>query len=345
MDNPALLTLPEYYELVNKGKGSHPDSAYDVGLESLNKYENDPEEYDKLIGTKRIKGMDFRFYVKRSHNEITVGVFNEDNERVAASQDEWGAMLIRVAQEYRGFGLGPMVGKIARTLEPMKPSGGFTSAGRKNFVKVYREMVRDALKSGLYASLVREGKMTVARVKEIVDSAQLTTRDAPKKGDYSSTPKDWMLYVGGYGDFILYDKKLKDMIDDHGHFGYWTEKMMKGLVLVREPKIGHGILVQFGGDTDKIKTFMMTCAMSYCKKEDITLHVDPEDRQYVNPKFGTVAKRSNMEMGHERYKVTISDDLEDMSRLAPVEAKFRKGIDQYDEFKNGMMELAYSKFG
>lgn len=342
--NPALLTLPEYYDLVNQNGKSHPDSAYDVGIDALNRYHADPKEYDRFIKRLKIRGINFDFYVKISHNEVTVGVFNEDGERVAASQDEWGAMLIRVAKEYRGFGLGPILGKIARTLEPKKPSGGFTPAGRKNFIKVYREMVRDALKDGLYAKMVRSGEMTVERAKEIIASANLSTREAPKTGDYSSTPKDWKLYVGD-ADFVLYDRKLKDMIDEVGHWSYWTEKMLKGIVLVREPKTNQAILVQFGGDTDKIKTFMMTCAMSYCKKEGMDFHVDPEDRKYVDPKYGKIAEKSNYITGYERYLVTISDDLEDMTKLAPVERQFRRSFDKHDEFKNSMLELAYAKFG
>jgi hypothetical protein len=343
MDNPALMTLPEYYALVNEKDKMHPDSAYDVGLDALNRYDQDPKEYDKFLKRLKIRGINFDFYLKVRGKEVTVGVFNEDGERVAASQDEWGAMLIRVAQEYRGFGLGPILGKIARTIEPLKPSGGFTYAGRKNFIKTHREMVRDALKSGLYTKLVRQGKMSVERVKEIVDSAKLSVRQPAAKGDYSSTPKDWVLYVGD-SDFILYDRKLKDMIDEVGHWSYWTEKMVKGLVLVREPREGQAIVVRFGGDTDKIKTLMISCAMSYCKNEGIAFNIDPEDRKYVDPKYGAVSEESHYLTGFERYTVTISDDIPNFAAWAPIERQFRKSFDQYGEFKNSMMEIAYSKF-
>jgi hypothetical protein len=345
-NNPAFMTVKEYLQVTNRDRKYHDDSSYDVDLAKLSNEGSyaKKENYDKLLRRLKIKGQNFDFYFKDDKPwGFVVSAFNEDGERVGGTQDEWGAMLVRVAREYRGFGLGPILVKMARTMEPFKDSGGFTSGGKANLIKVHREFVRDALNNGTYSAYVREGKMSMDRVKEIIQSAQLAMR--PKKSDQnlnSNDPKDWMLYVGGYGDFIMYDKKLKDTIEDP--HGFWSEKMMKGYVLVREPRDKIGILVQFGGDGDKMKTFMMTCAMWFCKTNGIQFHVDPEDRKFVDPKFGKVSVKPNTRLGHKRYNVNIGNDIPNINDFGLVEKHFRQSFDQYDELKNGMMELANSKF-
>lgn len=340
--NPALLTFQEYLKVANEKGKFHEDNAYDYSLAKLNSYDANKSEYPKLMRRMRIRGIEFEFRLKEDRWGPEVAVWNEDGEKVAVVQDEWGCVLIMVAREYRGFGFGPILGKIARTMAPDKPSGGFTPSGYRNFVKVYREMVRDALKNGFYAEQVRAGKMTVARVKEIVASAKLEVRPQTPAGDLSSGPKDWMLYVGGYGDFVLYDRKLKDVIEKEEQ-DYWIEKMVKGVMLVREIHNGAGIVVAFGGDSDKIKTLMMTCAISYCKGEGIPLYVDPEDRQYVDPKFGRVSEQSDYKTGYERYPVELLGRI-GLEDFKTVERLFRRKFDQYDEFKNRMLEIGFSKW-
>lgn len=375
--NPALMTFNEYYKIVNSNEKFHPDTAYDASLDDFKKSEYlDKSNFEKLLKRIKIRGIMFEIrlharpvqYVhkddagefrrdaeknliymspeeikqsKLKTHEITIAVYNDEDECVGAVQDEWGTVLVRVAKEYRGFGLGVMLTKIARSMEPEKPSGGFTPSGYKNFVKTYQEFVRDALSSGLYTSLVKKGEIRADRVKEIIASAKLKDKIKSTKLDVNTNdPADWLLYVGGYGDFIMYDRKLKDIYQDTSYH-YWIEKMIKGATLVREHPDGNALIVQFHGANDQIKKFLMSCVLSYCFNEKMALYVDPEDISYVDSRLGDAKKQPDMKSGHKRYFVTpkASINYEPMGRS---EKSFRKSFDQYDEFKNTVLEVAFS---
>ena len=344
--NPALLTLSEYYKLVNAKDKHHEDHAYQTDLKKMNnpEYPDGKEKYPKLLKQTKINNINFQFRLLEDKWGYTIAVFDEENQKVASAQDEWGCMLYMVAREYRGFGLGAMLAKMARTLEPGKASGGFTPSGYRTFVKVHREFVRDALTNGLYGRLVRSGEMSTARVKEIVDSAKLDIKQTKPTENYNSNdPKDWMLYVDN-GAFVLYDKKLKEVYKNTGDEveDYWIEKMIKGVMLVRDFH-DNGIVVQFGGDSEKIKRMMITCAITFCANEKIPFLIDPEDRQYVDPRYGKVSEEPTYKIAHKRYLVTPLDTIE-LDAFQKVEKHFRKSFDQYDEFYHRMLELGFRKF-
>lgn len=376
--NPALLTLDEYLKIANPQDKWHPNEAYDVTLASLNSH-GPKREDGRLLGRVKLGGIAFEFrvfvdkltYHKRDANDewlrdengdlvamtddeiaqrgarthdYMICVYDDEGRRAASAQDEWGAMLIMVAREYRGFGLGPRIGKVARSLDPTKSSGGFTQSGYNNFVKVYREFVRDALTSGLYRDKVRSGEMTMERVREILASARLDQK--PRKPDINlsvNDPKDWLL-LAEWGGFTLYDKKLKDVITDHRY--EWGERFIKGHLLVRINQTARageqGILVHFGGDTDKIKAFLIACAASFCEKENVPLALDDDDLRYADPAKYEIGERSNA-TGFWRTPVQIKLPL-NLALVAKPEQVFRRSFDAYDEFKNGVLELGEAKF-
>lgn len=375
--NPALMTFDEYYKIVNSNEKFHPNTAYDSSLEDFKKSTYlDKSNFEKLLKRVKIRGIMFEIRlharpvqyvskdeagehrrdaeknliymspeeIKKSNlktHEITIAVFNDDDECVGSVQDEWGTILVRVAKEYRGFGLGVMLTKIARSMEPEKPSGGFTPSGYRNFVKTYQEFVRDALSSGLYTSLVKKGEISIDRVKEIIASAKLKDKINSTKPNISTNdPEDWLLYVGGYGDFIMYDRKLKDIYQDTS-YNYWIEKMIKGATLVREHHDGNGVIVQFHGATDKIKQFLMSCIISYCFNEKISLYVDPDDAKYVDSKLANLKKQPDMKSGYKRYFVKPKSAI-NYEPLGRAEQSFRKSFDRYDEFKHTVLEVAFS---
>jgi hypothetical protein len=252
-------------------------------------------------------------------------------------------VLIWVADEYRGFGLGPILGRIARTYEPGKPSGGFTPAGYRNFAKLHREMVRDALTTGRYMDLIRQGKLTVQRVREIVDSAKLQMKPMKPAGNLSSKdPKDWLLYQDD-GCWVVYDRKLREVVEQGGDdVWHWAERMIKGYLLVRIPN-EYGIVVRFGADTDGLKRFLLTLGAGWCQQEGIPFAVDEEDISYVDPKrfeIGPVHVRSGM----RRADVSLKREPIDPRGMALAERAFRKSFDRYGEFKQWVLELADAKF-
>lgn len=366
--SPALMTFDEYYKLANSTGKFHSDSAYD-STEELKR--DKKSEYPISVRSIKINGLTFEFRMReetraglrtnlddkynvvsvdnvseddlikqgKQPRDFTIAIFNDDT-CVGKAQDEYGCVLIRVASEYRGFGLGPILGKLARTYEPGKTSGGFTPKGYANFVKVYREMVRDALTNGLYSNLIKSGELTLARVKEIVASAQLQIKEPKRESNFASNdPKDWLVYFEHDCCIIIYDKKLKDVEDSH-----FEDTMIKGHMLLRylNYTAPYGFMVRFGGETPKIKSFLLSCAAAMSKKEGVPLYIDEDVLPFVNNNLKVGAK--DMTTGYSRYPVEWVGEDANLKLISSPERAYRKSFDQYDEFKNRMIELADGKF-
>ena len=379
--NIALMTLNEYMTFKNSKNKWHDEGLWNYTVADLNdedKKRYNKDRYKHLLKTVKINGMYFKFKLdveKKQYNHRTedgenwlrdannnmipytddeiaqkgrqkyeygIAVFDEDENMVARTSDEWGALLIAVTKEYQGFGLGPILAKLHAKFEPAKVSGGFTPAGYKNAIKAYREIIREALHSGLYRDLLNKKEITIERVKEIVKSAQLNIRPMPSQMDLSmSDTRDWLVY-GEHGCFVLYDKKLKDFYHD----AQWRERFVLGVILVRINKTRKGevgIVVRFGGTTDKVKAFLLACVASFCADEKVPLMVDPDDMKYIDPSKYKVSKESDMNSGYERTKVVIENKL-NLIMITHLDRLFRKQFDNYDEFKNSLVEIGYSKF-
>ena len=316
--DPALLTFREYYQLTNKENKTHPNNAYDWSLADMQRDYNNYASFPILQNHLTIAGMPFEIRLRKDdrwegqyvrvdsdgeivrdeHNQATyftpeevrqrigeakrynysVGIFNQQKQLVAVAQDEWGAWLFVVAQEYRGFGLGVIVGKLARSLHPDRGSGGFTKSGAHNLRRIHQAFVRDYLASGMYSWLVRSGQLTVERARAIIDSigskADVDWRPKAPPDLGSDDASNWLLYVGEYGDFMLYDKKLRDI--DEAKYEHFSDQMIKGLayVQVHDGREVWAMLRAFGGDTPAIQRLLMNCAIEYCIREDATLYLE-----------------------------------------------------------------------
>ena len=344
--NPALMTFDEYYKLANERDKWHNSDAYDVDLKKLNQY-LPKSSYSKLYRSIKVHGLTLEIWLYQDGDEWGIGVFNGDT-KVAAVQDEWGALLVMVAREYRGFGLGPLLVKLARTIEPDRPSGGFTQAGYRNFIKVYQRMVRDALATGLYHRLVMQGVMSMERAKEIIASAKLTKQDIkPSRNLNSNDPQDWLLYADEYGTFILYDRKLKDLLGEDEADDYWIEQMIKGYAYVQLHEGHHddwAMLRQFGGDTPVIKRFLISCAVEYTNTNEMPLWLEPDEINYINRKMIERVEGPSKARGFNSYKVIPTGETFNYTGMAASERRFRRAFDRYDEFKVRLQELAYGKY-
>src|SRR5271166_942017 len=89
----------------------------------------------------------------------TLAIFNADGLVVAQASNEWGATLLTVAQEYRGKGLGKIIGQYWYEMNPSFESGGFTPAGQQNALAQWRERVAEFSARGWYSALVRQGRL------------------------------------------------------------------------------------------------------------------------------------------------------------------------------------------
>lgn len=373
--DPALLTFPEFYDAINRQRKSHQSSAYDWPLSSFRDHRN---QFPTLLFRRVIHGIPFEFrlrkkdqyqeekFVKtdadgeivRIHGEVQYYTIEElhrlqigrqydyhfavfdGEQQVGTAQDEWGCLLVVVAPEYRGFGLGPLLTRLAWEAEPGKDSGGCTPMGQALVRRVHGEFVRDYLQKGLYSALVREGQISLARAQEIVASADLAPRTGHVRNLNTNDPKDWLLYAED-GSFILYDKKLKDILVNYTEDdSIWMNRCIKAMAFVGSDYFGQQyVLHHCNGDTPALKKTMMRLAVSWTSSEGDRLRVFADDLDAVDPSVMTLD-----EEGTERIYVTWKGKSLDFSSLARAERQWRKSFDRYDEFRNWILELSESKY-
>lgn len=270
------------------------------------------------------------------HNYV---ILNDEDQVVANNSDEWGALLIVVAREYRGFGLGPIITKLVRGKRPDYNSGGFTPGGSRNLYRTYQQFVREYLESGFYSFLVKSGQMTAARAKEIIASAKL--EDRPKSKDKNlntNDPKDWVVFHNkDGGDFVIYDKKLAQMITDEGYYDFFTEKAMKGLIHMNYSEHEKLFYVySFGAVNEKLKVLLLKLALSYAMREGIPVENTVRTKSLIDDVHFKTNKDNMIEL--------IGPPIE-YDNMVRYEELWRKSFDKYDEFKHHMWEMAYMKYG
>jgi hypothetical protein len=248
--DPALMTWKEFYMQFNKRDESHPSSAYRTTYEdNKNSSYTQKSKFPILINRFVVKGMEFELreqhfeekYVMTDENgvriedengsilyfnndelkilginpvSITVGIFDEDAVLVGAAQDEWGAVLITVVEEFRGFSLGEMLLKQFRKHYPKMDSGGFTEKGYNLTKKYYENSVRDYLSKGFYSYLIKNNHITKEKVKEII--SQLPQRTISNKPNQDFNMRKGEILVHNFKDsssFTVYNKKIFEGLD------------------------------------------------------------------------------------------------------------------------------------
>jgi 8-oxo-dGTP pyrophosphatase MutT (NUDIX family)/GNAT superfamily N-acetyltransferase len=340
--DPALMTFPEYYGIINPTGKSHESKAYNWSLDEMNQYFN-IADYPRQIRRFKKNGIEFRVVAKQDRWGTTLAIANDEDECVGTLQDEWGCTLIAVAQEYRGFGFGTLLGKMALTITPSRPTGGETPGGYQALRSAHREKVRDALTGGRYRDLISQNRISIQRVKEIVSTAGLPKKATATERDLNSRdPRDLLLF-GNETTFVLYNRKLKDHLDDDD---YWVEKMVKGMIHFNYYTAAndkeYAIIYRFGGERQQVRAFLLRCAAHVCERDGVTLLVDEEDLSDVDSRYLGQSHVHKL-TGLSRAEVFVKDDL-DPAPMVAQEATFRKSFDQYDEFYHRMVELADAKY-
>lgn len=350
--DPALMTWDEFRRSVDRSGKYHRPEAYDWSVKQLNQPSWDWTKrpfFTELIGTKTFRGIPLEFRLAREGSQgkrVSLGVFNPERECVGyTTDDEWGCMLVVVAREYRGFGFGNLLTKLAYEHSPGRDTGGMTDAGKKSLFRAYQEWVREYLQKGFYSKLVKGRQLTVARVQEIVASARLKGGDGwldrrtqRPQTDLYADPDGLELYHED-GCFIVYHRKLRELLQNHDYEDtYWTDRMVNGLAYVGSGYNDHqkGILWRLGADTPQLKQFLLRCAVSWCHNESVPLLIHKErwadvDRSYVDLDEDGMATLKGQPVAYDP--------------IAAGERRWRRSFDKYDEFKSQMVELAYGKFG
>jgi hypothetical protein len=107
-------------------------------------------------------------------------VEREIGQRVGYSSDEWGCLLIMVAEEYQSMGLGQEILKMQMERHPERHTGGFTPSGKEAYFKCYQHFVAKHMAAGGYSQDVREGRLSADKAMEIIDSAMITKESVLK---------------------------------------------------------------------------------------------------------------------------------------------------------------------
>jgi hypothetical protein len=289
------------------------------------------KQFPFVLRRVKVKGEGFEFRSERppqTDKRDTIAVLNDHGDIVARGDDEWGATLLRVAEEYRGRGLGKLLAQVWYEINPSSKSGGFTPAGRANAAAAWEQRVREWLSRGWYSELVRSGRMSRDRARQILSgltSGGKVVSFLPEPIAAEREP-DLRLYVDEDGvAFVLYDARFLEDQNDLFILGY-------------------GLL----RDTEEHGTFFYRIEYEPGYRELVSaiglqLAHDAGDPLYVDAPPADLIEWEVVP--HAKYRegyVTLDRDILSLRKLAAVEKRLRK--DPYNEKRDALVEAAEYKW-
>lgn len=389
------LSYKEYYKIINKHNEFHERAYEDNPLENYSNPEDFPTTVKRFMsyGMKfeiREKKNDLRLnnYYKidengeplRDENKKIVYLTIEEKEKlfpdekrykyehaifdvkkkciVAETQDEWGCLLITVANEYRGLNIGQKLLNYHRTIYPYRNSGGHTQQGENAFFSFYQEKVSKYLSSGNYRKDIEHGLITIEKVKEILKSAQLTKEVIKnRKEDFKkynlkyesfhervqknkklanninydfTDPRDFALHIDEGCFAILYNKKAFEMLNTKNQRDFFIDQGLLGYVYIGGVYNADAVpkLFRLHGINDKVKSFMIDLALHMSHKEPIRIFA--EDLPYLSEKSKVNISKSMLDNG--MMQITLENKyIENLDFMHQYNLQYRKRVDPYEE--------------
>jgi len=261
------------------------------------------------------------------NKRTSLAIFNHEGYVVAQGADEWGATLLVVAQEYRGSGLGKIIGRYWYEFNPASKSGGFTNAGEANAVALWKERVREFSANGWYSQLIREGRITYERVKAIVKDAKVR----PPARQEVVAPK-----VKATGDILVFADGISFIVYDRAFLDEQEEKWIHGFGLFRDAEVGSFL---FRIEYDRPFAELTT-------KIALQMARDNGEKLYDGGGYNDLLEDIEKYPGVEREGnlIVVTRDLVPLRAMAAKEKQQRKAVDPYDEKFYSLQELANSKW-
>ena len=282
------------------------------------------DRYSKVLGRKRIGNEYFELRALDGYDGIAI--FNDSAQKVGVAQDEWGATLIVVAKEYRGRGLDQWLAKVWYESHPDMDSGGLTPQGKAHSRHTWANRVRKFLSNGWYDQLVRNGDLSMNRLREIL-------ADLPKRKTYihpkekSSDKAVLRVYVSDTS-FILYDSKFLESRDEEDIKAY-------------------GFLRSTGDKNDEIGVvYRLDYEEQYRVMAHLIIFQLARDVGYsvidVNAEASDVLELDDIGAIEVMSNGTaqLKTDVMDLTKLSAVEKAHRKRADSYGEIEIALIELA-----
>jgi len=387
--NPALVTWEEYYDYVNKKREYHESSAYNYEVGDLGKLK---ESKNKLIKTQQVGKITLQYYkeiIKLEYakwsGEKYVGTLSlsemkeaglrevdisircidfQTKEIVGTAQDEWGAALIAVVNEYKNLGIGEELVKIYRTIYPQKKSGGFTDSGYIQIQKYYNWVVSKFLAAGIYSDLIKKNEISKEKVKAILDSRPKSSKNKEELAKFSKEKTNPLAkYYGGNNDrlfymtgntIIVFDSALKDYknIQNDGLEQLVSEKLVYAYLHVITFNDHEQIYSCYGNEKDlTMAIYLMTAKTNtegglgdyYLRNfdENISNIIKKiySNKEIFNVKIkkdkGYISSIPLKLLSTKKPPVTLYNSLENQTKL------WFKTNDKYNEIEDYIQELAY----
>tara|TARA_B100000700_G_scaffold71271_1_gene79257 strand:- start:24871 stop:26172 length:1302 start_codon:yes stop_codon:yes gene_type:complete len=396
MKKAEHLTYSENFQIVNPEKVTHDSSAYNFSILSpeynSEKIHNYPEikkhfvraNINFQIREKKIDRWQFTYTKKDSEGNILYNkktglaetlsdeekkdkifpryeyehavIDLNDKKVVAKTQNEWGCLLVSVAEEYQGLGIGQELLNYHRNIYPFRYSGGQTPNGQIAFNRCYQEKVSKYLREGKYRRDYLEKKLSLKRIKEILTSAEVGKVNIEKKQELfkhynieiNTYQKEKQLRKEKYKeknyDFknnkelllkiednfaVLYNKRLLN-IDFYGKEEYFSEKGMLGYVYLGGVFDSNDDVKLFHvyGDNKKLENFMTEVGFNLFVNENIRVY--DYDLDLINSELKHKLKKKK----HKDKMTTFllpKKTLNNLELLSKVESIYRKNKDPYDE--------------
>lgn len=292
---------------------------------------NKKSEYPKVL--KRIQIDGEYFEIRQGSDQFgDIAAFNEDDMIVGVGQNEWGAALISVADEYKGKGLGQILQKLYTELYPDRESGGFTPAGLNNATKVWEKEVKKFLSAGIYSNLIRKGEISKERVDKILAglSGKVDYKSFLPSKKVPERQKDYLVYYNGSNSFVLYDKEY--LLDQDQKYIY----AFLHLELTNDKEI---YVYRFEYDSDKDRQVLLYLAIQQMQNEGEKIKQDVPGSDYY--KYDDMA---NLSVDKNGYFVLDKTVFSNTRMLFNKEKQLRRQIDKYNEILYSLLEDAESKW-
>lgn len=289
-------------------------------------------EYPVLLQHIIVKGEPMTVRAEKTPKEdahVTLVILNSEGFKVAQAADEWGATLLTVAQEYRGKGLGKIIGQYWYDYNPSSSSGGFTDAGRKNALALWKDRVREFTARGWYSELVRQGRLSKARLREILSGVgERVERVLETKPEAKVKPTgDILVYVDDDISFIVYDRAFLEEQDDrfiHG-FGFFRDSPHVGVFIYR---------IEY----DRAFADLTT-------RVALQMARDSGDDLYDGEGYHDLVEAEGIPgVVRDGDYLKVTRDLLPVKALAAKERSIRRRSDEYGEKLTMLLELAEAKW-
>lgn len=261
----------------------------------------------------------------KTNSGKTVAILNSDNLIIAVASDEWGATLLRVVEEYRGKNLGKILGKYWYEMNPDFSSGGFSSKGQQNAIRIWEDRVRTFLKNGWYSDFVKKGELTSDKVKEIISGLPERKKLKPSVARDNRKPEP-LIYSDLDNSFIIYDKKFYENHDEKYIYAHGFLRDLSGKIYVFN--------MDYDNSFRTIATYVMF-QIAYDNNEKLTIKSPPSDHLLISDIDGIKVE------GDFAY---LTEPVLNLKKYANIEKQYREKYDKYDEAYYVLQELAHSKW-